>query len=391
MPQHKPSPYHRLLKDLAAQRARRATARQYELALAAAPDPVRDHGLRAAHPRPLVSLGKRPGQAFSSWRTSPKKAWRFPSLEYANAGASYAVIVCDCDDRRRWGVGLAELPPPNWIVRRQSNDHAHIAWCLADPVHRYPEAEFEPLDYLAWVSGYYTATLGADAGYASVLSHNPAPRYRQDEFTTEWGSREPYSLSALANVIPFNWEPPAIDETAIGRNVDLFKAGMKWAGKQANAHLDVLAALVIANGAFAYPLPQSEVAAMAASIEGYRRKWAAHGWHAPAWIERQAARGRLGGIASGQTRRPGSAAETRPWETEGVSRPTWYRRAARGRLNADPARDAAIVADRAAGMTQAAIAAKHGMSIRGVRKLLRRVQISRIREAELSETRSQHR
>ena len=40
------------------------------------PDPVRDHGLRAAHPRPLVSPGKRSGPAvrFLSYVTGGRLA-----------------------------------------------------------------------------------------------------------------------------------------------------------------------------------------------------------------------------------------------------------------------------------------------------------------------------
>ena len=37
-------------------------------------------------------------------------------------------------------------------------------------------------------------------------------------------------------------------------------------------------------------------------------------------------RRRRAGIASGAARRRGSAAEARPWEREGISRATWYRR-----------------------------------------------------------------
>ena len=112
-----------------------------QLHLDFAPDPVRAHGLRAAHPRPLVSMGKRAGRPFRSWRTSPEKAWKYPELEYGNAGSSIAALVLDCDKPRAMACGLFELPPPNWIVRRPANNHAHVAWTLAEPVHRYPQHE----------------------------------------------------------------------------------------------------------------------------------------------------------------------------------------------------------------------------------------------------------
>ena len=106
-------------------------AAQLALPLAFAPEPVRTHGLRAAHPRPLVSLGKPPGRPFSSFRTTPAKAWRYPELEYGNAGSSIAALVLDCDDPHKMGLGLPDLPPPNWIVRRPANNHAHLTWTLA--------------------------------------------------------------------------------------------------------------------------------------------------------------------------------------------------------------------------------------------------------------------
>ena len=42
------------------------------------------------------------------------------------------------------------------------------------------------------------------------------------------------------------------------------------------------------------PLPDSEVAGIARSVERYRRKWDRQG-HKSTWLGRQAARGRMGG------------------------------------------------------------------------------------------------
>ena len=297
---------------------------QLELPLDFAPEPVRSHGLRAAHPRPLVSLGKRPGGPFSSFRTSPARAWRFPELEYANAGSSIAALVVDCDRPAALARGLPDLPPPNWTVWRTANDHAHICWTLAKPVHRYPAARIEPLRYLAGIAEFYAHATGADPGYNGILAHNPAPTFANDDFVTTWGHPAPYSLDQLAAVIPFGWEPPTVRQAGVGRNCDLFEAGMRWAGRQANASLPVLPALHVANQDFAHPLPLSEVQATARSIEKYRKRWAARSWHCPRWISRQAARGRR----SGEARHLGSNESLKPWAAEGVSRATWYRRRA---------------------------------------------------------------
>ena len=84
-------------------------------------------------------------------------------------------MVLDCDKPAAFARGVPDLPPPNWTVWRRSNCHAHIAWTLAEPVHRYPAARIEPLRYLANVADYYGHAMGADPGFAGVLAHNPAP------------------------------------------------------------------------------------------------------------------------------------------------------------------------------------------------------------------------
>ena len=292
---------------------------QLELPLAFAPALARAHGLRAAHPRPLVSPGKQPGQPITSFRTSPEKAWDFPEVEYGNAGSSIAAIVLDCDQPARIKRGLPDLPSPNWTVWRLANAHAHICWTLANPVHRYPAARIEPLRFLTRIAEYYAYAVGADPGYAGVLAHNPASIHLSP-YKTTWGREDPYSFEQLASVIPFGWEAPVVRQTGVGRNVDLFEAGMRWAGRRANAELPVLPALMVVNQEFTHPLPLSEVQAMARSIEKYRRRWAERGWHCPRWLSKQAARGRKGGRP--RLYEPGRE----PWTLEGVSRATWYRR-----------------------------------------------------------------
>ena len=178
---------------------------------------VRAHGLSVAHPRPLVSYGKDYGRVFC-FRTSPRKAWRYAEVEYANAGSSYGALALDCDDAYARGFLRSEIPPPNWRV-------------------------FRP-----------------DAGYNGVLVHNPV----STPYETRWGPELPYPLEQLARVIPFGWRAPDVRQTGVGRNCDLFRAGMVWAGREANARLDVLAALLIVNQRFAHPLPLSEVRATAA-------------------------------------------------------------------------------------------------------------------------------
>ena len=215
-----------------------------------------DYGLTVAHPRPLVSYGKDYGRVFC-FRTSPRKAWRYAEVEYANAGSSYGALALDCDDADAYARGFlrSEIPPPNWRVFRPDTGHSHAVWTLAAPVHKYPKARRGPLDYFAAIAEFYALTLGADPGYNGVLVHNPV----STPYETRWGPESPYPLEQLARVIPFGWRAPDVRQTGVGRNCDLFRAGMAWAGREANARLDVLAALLIVNQRFAHPLPLSEV------------------------------------------------------------------------------------------------------------------------------------
>ena len=284
-------------------------------ALALAPEPVRER-LRDAHPRPLVGVRKRNGQ-FCSGRVSPERAWSYPYVEIENAGSNFAALVFDCDEPAALG-NLADLPPYSWIVRNESNGHAHVVWTLAAPIHRYPAARQAPLDYLRHVSEFLHDELDADPGYSHTLTANPAapPEGR----STLWGSPRPYELHELAKIIPFNWKAPRVSQSGVGRNCDLYRDLMDWAGRRENASTAAHVAAHARNQEFDNPLPLSEVAAIARSVEQYRARWAARGWHDPRWIERQRARGRKGG-------RPRKYVKgEEPWTLECISRATWYRR-----------------------------------------------------------------
>ena len=145
-----------------------------------------------------------------------------------------------------------------------------------------------------------------------MLVHNPTAT----DYETRWGPELPYPLEQLARVIPFGWRAPDVRQTGVGRNCDLFRAGMAWAGREANACLDVLPALLIVNQRFAHPLPLSEVRTTARSIDKYRERWTARRL-ARSPLARQARPrvGCWGGIQSGEARRVGS-----PLEHDGKSR-----------------------------------------------------------------------
>ena len=287
-----------------------------QLSLPFAPAAIRDHGLRAVHPRPLV--GKRTPKGIRSWRTSPDRAWIHELIQIENAGSSYASITLDCDHLGGlWN--LHDLPPFNWAVQSPSGGK-HVSWAFASPVHRFPAARRAPLDYAARVSEYYANAVRADPGYSHTLTYNPCA----ENAKTDWGRLEPYTLDELATVIPAHWRRPQVSQTGLGRNCDLFRSLLRYAGRLANAKADLLTEALRINAAFPAGLGLTEVAATVRSVDGYRERWARRGWHDPRWLARQAARGR----ASGRSRREGSNELLRPWELEGVHRATWYRRQA---------------------------------------------------------------
>ena len=214
-------------------------------------------------------------------------------------------------------AGLFDLPPPNWLVLTRRG--AHLTWCLVSPVAKHQAARIAPEQYLAYVSEYFATTVSADPAFGGMGRNPTHPNAR-----TIWGRAEPYTLDQLSSVIPFGWKRPKVAATGIGRNVDLFRSGLAWAGRQVNAHLPVLSALHSVNAEVGAahgrpPLPDHEVGGIAGSIERYREKWKRRGWHRPKWIARQAARGRKGGRP--RLHKPGKE----PWALAGVSRATWYR------------------------------------------------------------------
>ena len=302
---------------------------QFDFGIDHAPVKVREHGLKEAHTWPLVSSGKQVLDHAGSYRVHASEAWEFPEIEL-RAGNSWPSIVLDVDGSNALyrvveAVEHGEILTPNWTVTRKQGGGTHAVWNLARPVHRGEAARPSPLKALARVSEFYADTLKADAGYNGVLSHNPMSGAHGPGFTTNWFHREAYSLPQLGEVIPMGWRRPVVSRTNVGRNCDLFRALIRWAGKPENIVNDVLAAAHLVNQAFSPRLPDAEVAATARSVHKYRKQWVTKGrYFTPAQSRLW---GKERGIKSGAARRKGTALEhdPKPWESMGISRATWYR------------------------------------------------------------------
>ena len=257
------------------------------------------------------------------------RAWTYELIEWSRTGNSYAALGLDCDSRESIErsasccMGAGDLPTPNIFATRQASGHAQVFWLLDRPVHRGAHARTKPLQHLGRVAEYYRDALGADPGYTGVLSSNPV----HGDYRTSYPRTEPYTLDQLAGAIPKGWRVPRVPTTAEGRNVDLFRALCKLALGGSDDGLLTWARTL--NREFSVPLADAEVRGVWRSVCRYRARWRVQG-HQQAWLFRQAARGRkgglIGGVRSGVVRRAGSLTERQPWADLGVSRRTWYRR-----------------------------------------------------------------
>ena len=324
--------------------------RQQELPLGIhfAPAIVREHGLKDAHIQPLVARHK--GESF---RVHARHAWKYPSLEL-RAGNSWPAVTLDCDEPsavvdalqlNHYGGRGPALPPPNMVVERKQNGHCHASWFLARPVHRGESARAAPLRKLARITEFYRETLKADSGYAGVLTHNPLEEtHGRGEFQAHWGCNRAYSLDELAEPIPTGWRLPTAPRTDVGRNCALFKSMMTWAGSPCNLKGEVLAVARATNDGLDAPLSDSEVAAIAKSVERYRRSWIAKGRFYT--DGERAAWGRSLGLQSAAARRAANAQ-----------------------------RDYRIIEGHAAGWSQRHLAKLFKMSQTGIWKVLQRHEI----------------
>ena len=263
-----------------------------------------------------------------TFRTSPEKAWRYPELEL-RSGNSWPLLALDCDDPTAVLDGLhrEDLPRPNIIVQRRSNEHSHIIYTLTTPVHRGERAREKPLKLFKRIAEFYREAWKADPGYTGVLNHNPMSGPHQGRMRTYWQRERPYSLAELAEPIPSSWRVPKVPMTAIGRHVGLFDGLRRWCYQPRNWGADFAQCLETTkalNELYAPSvLSHGDVVSCTRSVhEWVKRRVETKQWTQTSFAFLQAARGR----ASGKARHEGSREQLKPWEAEKICRATWYNR-----------------------------------------------------------------
>lgn len=231
----------------------------------------------------------------------------------------------------------ADLPPPAVAVGNPHNGHAHLLWGLDAPVATSDAARIGPLKYLAAIEGAMLAKLlpfGADPGFAGLIVKNPL----HDQWRTHWGPPHLYELGELADWLDLDKFKPKrallkdLEGYGVGRNVALFNylgPEGKWAysavrryrGEPYSAwETAVLVKAEEINGEFPMPLSFNEVRHIARSVAKWT--WRQDKLHAEKFSQRQASRGRKGGIASGLSRAAaseGKRASARLMRTQGYS------------------------------------------------------------------------
>jgi len=229
---------------------------------------------------------------------------------------------------------VACLPPPNVIAINPENGHAHCAVLLANPVARHAASRLEPLRFFAAVERGIARRLGADRLYTGLIAKNPL----HEHWLVEWRREEPYSLPELAEFLTPEEMNPDISHSetmGVGRNCTVFEDLRHIAYrevrefKRAGRSMDEFAARLerVALGInlqFPEALKLSEIRAIVKSVT----RWTWMRFSLEGFSERQSFLGQRG-MAK---RWEGHIAEstTKPWETMGISRRTYYRRKARG-------------------------------------------------------------
>ena len=222
------------------------------------------------------------------------------------------------------------LPIPYWTARNPENGHCHICYKLETPFPTTEIASIKPIRYASAIQAAYAKKLGSDTAYSRLITKNPLNRHWDVVFWSE----KTYSLDYLADFVELPKKLSKKQEVSgLGRNCTMFNTVRKWAYTAVRAHRggiyntwleEVTKQCLSVNEAFLEALPYSEIKATAKSIAEYC--WKKDAYCYQEFVDRQSRKGAIGGKKSKRLPVDGSEASTKPWESMGISRATFYRR-----------------------------------------------------------------
>lgn len=121
---------------------------------------------------------------------------------------------------------------PNWIAINPKNGHAHVAYELEIPVHRYDGASYKALNYAAKIQHVYTKKLGADRNYSEFLMKNPVSiAWDVHHRTNALRKLEDLAEFILPGEFPKYITKRVAETCHLGRNCHLFNTLRRWAYK----------------------------------------------------------------------------------------------------------------------------------------------------------------
>lgn len=231
-------------------------------------------------------------------------------------------------DRPAGGLAwqAANLPEPAWSCTTRTNGHGHLVYGLEMPI-RGNDLSNKAVRYLEAIREGYRIKLGADPGFAGMLTKNPC----HPDWVVERGLQKLWTLGELAEYVELPSSKFLVfrqnqELGGLGRNCDTFDRLRFWAYRvvgefrkrgQKDWECAVQEKLFNLNELNSPPLNSNELKHIAKSVQTW------------VWNRYQGSGGRFNQLASDIGKLGGRPRTTtkdgKPWVLAGKERSTWYR------------------------------------------------------------------
>lgn len=219
-------------------------------------------------------------------------------------------------------------PEPHFISVNRENGHAHAAY-LVNSVTMWG-GRTPVVRLLEDVKHGLSKRMGSDPNFSGHLTKNPFNKH----WETHWQAVAPYDLSRLADCLDRNDKKRSRGVTiGVGRNCSIFDRlrrdayrevlPFKRTGRSEEDFCEVMFSDALRmNRRFASPLCQQEVKGIAKSVS----KWVWDRFSDAEFSKIQSQRRRKGIVGP-------TLKEAKPWEAEGISESTFFRRKRASKAN----------------------------------------------------------